>query len=189
MRNLLLLASLALIASALYAADRPADFRAVNWGMSVADVKKAEAAKLQEEKDGELIFETHIAGEPVVIHYRFDAGKLASAEYDFVQQYRETERYVEAFDVLQNQLEKKYGAPLANVQRCDDSFYADYPRRWGTGIVVGKLTRDANWKREKLLISHSIRALPGGIVGHAVEYQPARDIRSDLQSAEILGAL
>jgi len=185
MRNFLLTAVLALLSCALHASD----FRAVSWGMSAADVKKSETVRLQEEKENELIFETHIADEPVVVRYRFAAGKLVTAEYDFVQQYRETGKYVEAFDTLQNQLEKKYGLPFSNVQRCRDNFYADYPCRWGTGIVVGKLTRDASWRHERLLISHSIRALPGGIVGHIIGYQPAQNIKNNLQSAAILGAL
>lgn len=149
-----------------------ADFRNVSWGASLDNVKEAEGQKPMEWSDTELLFNSNLGKQPVNIRYSFVDGKLSTARYEFTQQYRESERYVFAYEVLQTQLIRKYGQPASERVICEDSFYMDYPRRWGTGIVVGKLTKESNWNTPKMTVRHWMRALPGGNVGHVVEYAP-----------------
>lgn len=166
-----------------------ADFRNVNFGASRATVKKAEVAKIEEENNTELVFKTTIASQPTFVRYYFSADKLIRAEYNFLKQYRESEKYVEAYDSLQSQLEQKYGAPLSKLQHCDDPFYVNVPRRWGTGIVVGKLSRESSWRVGQHLVCHTIRALPGGTVSHSVFYEPVKKNSNEFSASEIISAL
>lgn len=179
------LAALAFLGTA--AALPAADFRNLSWGMSRAEVKKHETAKLEDNKATEMVFSCNMNGQPVVLRYYFKADKLTHAEYTFAKQYRESEKYIQAYDDLQNQLVQKYGAPACQAQRCSDSFYADFPKRWGTGVVVGKLTREALWRDEARVVRHSLRALPGGAVGHVLSYEPAQKSVSEFST--ILSAL
>jgi len=166
-----------------------ADFRNVSWGMVPSAVKRAETAKLVEEHEGELVYNTSLGGVAVAVRYNFSSGRLARSRYEFVKQYRESEKYVEAYEALQAQLVKKYGEPVLREVRCDDTFYRDFPGRWGTGIVVGKLSEEAVWRVGAMDVRHEMRALPGGTVGHFVEYRPYVVPRGELQNAEVYGAL
>lgn len=167
-----------------------ADFRNATWGMTAEQVKKTEELKPKRADATEILYETHLGAQPVNIRYIFDRdGKLSNARYEFTQQYRESERYIFAYELLQNQLIRKYGAPAQEFMRCDDPFYADFPRRWGTGIVVGKLTKESGWNTSRLVVHHSIRALPGGQVGHVVEYSPVAAPTVELDSTLVYNAL
>ncbi len=166
-----------------------ADFRMLNWGMKLSEVKKAENTELMDEGEGELVYHTQMDQVDVVIRYNFDQGQLVRARYEFAKQYRESEKFMDAYEVLQGQLEKKYGAPLSNEVICGDDFYRGFPQRWGTGVVVGRLSRVAAWATPKLLVKHEMRALIGGRVGHFVEYRPYLQPQSELQSAAVYSAL
>lgn len=166
-----------------------ADFRSVNWGMSRQMVQKTETGKLLGEVEGDLIYQIKLGDQDVYIAYGFEDEKLVRARYEFSEHYRESQKYMEAFEALQAQLVRKYGQPLSTLVRCNDPFYMDNPSRWGTGVVVGKLSREANWRQPLVNIRHTMRALPGGLVGHAVEYSPAQKTANELESSAIFGAL
>lgn len=157
--------------------------------MTPEQVKKTEDLKPVKANSEEIFYETTLGAQPVNIRYNFVEGKLLNARYEFTQQYRQSERYVFAYDLLQAQLTRKYGTPAQEALRCDDPFYADFPRRWGTGIVVGKLSKEARWNAGRLAVHHWMRALPGGQVGHVVEYAPVVVPTLELDSALVYNAL
>jgi hypothetical protein len=166
-----------------------ADFRNATWGMTAAQVKKAETSHLEESSDDQLDFSAVLDSQPVLISYYFENGALVGGGYRFTQEHRETQKYIEDYQGLQEQLVKKYGAPASENRLCDDPFYSDYPRRWGTAVVVGKMTLSSSWNTPKLVLTHSMRVLPGGNVGHEVQYHPAAPARSSFGGKELLGAL
>ena len=167
-----------------------ADFRGLNWGADIKAVEKNEKTKPVEQYNAEIVYSIKLGEEPVNVFYRFDdKGKLISGGYQFSRQYRESEKYTLAYDALQDVLTKKYGKPANVVLNCDDDFYSSYPHRWGTGIVVGKLTRQSDWVKEKVVVTHRIASLPGGTVGHVVEYSQRKSSGGEYDNAAILGAL
>jgi len=58
------------------------DFRSLNWGMSIKDVKAKEKAPLINEEAGLLTYEIEIASVPLNVQYRFEEGKLYGLLFD-----------------------------------------------------------------------------------------------------------
>jgi hypothetical protein len=166
-----------------------ADFRGASWGMTVDQVKKTEKIHLDSEENSQLVYSTVISGQPTLVTYYFSNGSLSSASYRFTKDHRLTEEYVDDYKSLQSQLEKKYGAPTSNNRYCDDAFYSEYPERWGTAVVVGKMRFLSVWNGTRLTVTHGMRALPGGTVEHDVEYSPTIAPKNAFGSQELLGAL
>ena len=156
---------------------------------AVDAVKKAEKELLPVESSAdELLYKTNLGAFEVNIRYRFTDNRLTFARYEFTDLYRDTSVYNDIYNTLQSQLSRKYGPAADSTLNCKDDFYRLHPNRWGTGIVVGKLTRESSWNLPKSKLRHSIASLPGGRVAHWVEYMPATEI-SQTAATELLGSL
>jgi len=168
-----------LAVAAMAASIFAADFRNASWGMTPDQVKEVEEAELTKELPERLIFATEIAGLEMNISYIFKDEKLSSARYELTGKYRNAKDYNIAYNDMQKQLQKKYGDPITENLQCKDNFYTDYPHRWGTGIVVGKLRRTSSWQSEDVYVRHTIGAYPGGSVAHWIEYLPMMESKLD----------
>lgn len=169
------LLAVAAMAASIFAAD----FRNVSWGMTPDQVKNAEEAELTKELPERLIFATELAGLEINVSYIFKDEKLSTARYELTGKYRNSQDYNTAYNDLEKQLNKKYGEPITAQVQCKDNFYADYPHRWGTGIVVGKLRRISSWQAADSYVRHTIGAYPGGSVAHWIEYVPMMESQLD----------
>jgi len=166
-----------------------ADFRNAAWGMNPAQIKKLETAHLESENDFELVYSAEVDAQPLLIVYHFSNGVLSNAEYRFTTVHREPEKYVSDYEGLQLQLQNKYGPPASNEKFCDDEFYSAYPHRWGTAIAVGKMRLLSVWNTPALRLSHGMYLMPGGTVGHVVEYNPISPDKNGFGGKALLGVL
>lgn len=108
----------------------PVVFRGVKWGMSEAQVQRAERPDEPTYFDEELmIFSNEVNGQPVEIYYTFTEGRLSQAEYRFDWREVILEDQVASYVAYREQLIAEYGQPLDADYRVwtayDEEFAAD----------------------------------------------------------------
>ena len=128
------------------------DFRDVNWGMSLAQVKKIEKLKLLEDGKESLKYDYVLIGMKCNVLYNFKNDKLTKARYTIKQKHHDPALFNEDFIALRKHLRLMYGAPV-NVQDIwkNEQLKSD-KSKWGFAVSIGFLTRMVIWKTEKTKI-------------------------------------
>lgn len=128
------------------------DFRNVNWGMSLAQVKKIENLKLLEEGKESLKYDYTLIGMKCNVLYNFKNDKLTAARYIIRQKHHDPALFNEDFIALKKHLKLMCGAPV-NVQDIwkNEQFKSD-KSKWGFAVSIGFLTRMVIWKTGKTKI-------------------------------------
>ncbi|PMQ02047.1 MAG: hypothetical protein CBR30_03400 [Dictyoglomus sp. NZ13-RE01] len=88
------------------------DFRKVTWGMTKADVLKAEKKTPIFEDENDLIFEETLLNRNFSCLYVFQEDKLYSAGYILTDKYEDYSDYVDLYIELKDLLSEKYGKPI-----------------------------------------------------------------------------
>lgn len=90
----------------------PPDFRAVNWGMTPAQVQAQEAAPLQKAQTASLLYQTVLFEKyPAALEYQFQQGRLAGAKYFSLKKYQDFAACQRDFQSLRQQLLVQLGTP------------------------------------------------------------------------------
>ncbi len=134
-------AMLFLLTAAVIAAERKPDFRQASWGMTPAEVKKAEtrAEAVSGSPPGELWYRDSLIGAyPARVLYEFAQGKLVRGAYLLSGPRRPAD-----YDYLQNLLIAKYGPP-ADVSALNP--FGERETTWEAGATEISLLekRDGN---------------------------------------------
>ncbi|MCD8554123.1 hypothetical protein [Seleniivibrio sp.] len=143
MKSLLLFV---LMMSSLCVYAKEYDFRNVNWGMSKAEVKKSEKAKLYKESNELIVYSSKILGKNVIIMYIFTQNKLVRAKYGVTEEHSNKNRYIDDYDDLKGVLIKKYGKPITENEYWENDLFKDNYQNWGVAISVGHLSYFTNWE-------------------------------------------
>lgn len=95
------------------------DFRNAKWGDSQEDVKKyeLEITDFVHGTDSEAVFagETTVSGYSAVALFHFDNNKLYMGMYAFDLNYSNAGQYIPVYNVLKENLIKKYGEPTVDM--------------------------------------------------------------------------
>ncbi|QHW32835.1 copper amine oxidase N-terminal domain-containing protein [Paenibacillus rhizovicinus] len=115
-------------------------FRNVKWGMTVAQVKKAETAKLIGSGDGYYYYETKASGMDATLAYRFTNNKLTDAMYIFKVDHINSNAYISDYDSLKSALVGKYGSPDndQDIVYYGDLYKGDARNTLGTAVAIGQ---------------------------------------------------
>ncbi|MEA2103060.1 MAG: hypothetical protein U9P79_00230 [Candidatus Cloacimonadota bacterium] len=114
-----------------------ADFRNLNWGMSMMEVKNSEIAKLLDESDSSLSYQDIIAEMDCTIEYKFYKEQLIDATYLFENPHIDRNFYIRDFKKLKDILTQKYGnsnkqTNKVNVGEGDLVINLNYISDWST---------------------------------------------------------
>ena len=144
MKKILILACLAALAWA--SAARAGDFRNVEWGMSVEEVRAVETVPLEEEVPDVpeitcLFGETTVFGLDCELIYFFANGELKQARYFFFHETQNPNSLISHYEKLDRLLMEKYAFPLVR----EDFMEPDYTGDRGTGLVTGKGWMFSEW--------------------------------------------
>ena len=156
----LVLSAVVLLASLAFAkntADAP-DFRNVVWGMTQAEVIRAEtAATLDEQGDDYLWYkDVTIDGKKCALLYLFKSGRLNGAGYFFVHKHTNLNDFIDDFQSIKSLLTKKYGAPASDDVIWKNDLFKDDYQNWGSAIAMGHLVYRAAWETERTLLILSL---------------------------------
>jgi hypothetical protein len=145
------------------------DFRGLNWGASLAQVKKTEKAEFFSESADRLMYTGTIAGISVDIWYFFLNGRLVKAIYNSQESHVNKNDFISDFQSVKGLLQKKYGTPILDKKIWDGEYYKDKPSQWGSAIGAGQLKYTVQWETEHTSI---FSALLGDNfkIAHVVQY-------------------
>lgn len=122
--------------------------RNVRWGMTKAEVLKAEVIAPNREAPGELIYShVEVVGRDVGLVYEFNEdGLLSDALYYFYGQFEDKTKYILEHIALQELLSEKYGEPIVNEVFWKDETYKEDPLKWGEAVSLGHVVLMHQWE-------------------------------------------
>lgn len=132
------------------------DFRTVRWGMSPAEVKKLETAKLLSDSSGQLEYEAEFLGYTCKVLYYFISSKLQRAELLISQDHTDPAKYYKDFEDLVKFLNPLYGTPISNQKDWKNEMYSNDPTRYGFAISIGFLNCKTVWNSKRSQVSLNI---------------------------------
>jgi hypothetical protein len=132
------------------------DFRIVQWGMSVAEVKRSESAKLLIESQSQLEYEADFLGYTCKIIYYFIKSRLQRAELLISQEHTDPSRYYKDFENLIRYLNPIYGTTQSDTRDWKNDMYKNDRSRWGFAISIGFLTCKTVWNNKRSQVSLNI---------------------------------
>lgn len=136
-------------------ADSKYDFRAVQWGMSVAEVKSSEKTKPSLENKTGVYYRNQRAGvHPADLMYFFKEGKLIGASYTIGEEHSEKQLFIEDFLDVNSILIGKFGDPTRKNEKWINTLYKDDPSKHGLAISAGQLSYIWVWESERTRIGH-----------------------------------
>lgn len=151
-----------------------AEFRDVEWGMTMEQVKASETLTLVKQTENRLIYSLDLADFDTNLTYQFTNGILTSAEYRINEKRINTSLYVSDFGKIQSLLRKKYGEPTTYKFITDES---------GAVLSQGGLTIISLWTQPQTEIVH---ILTGSNLGtdHTIRYQSQKYRSTEKQAWE-----
>jgi len=141
---LILLALSVMIFTAPLFADEY-DFRKAKWGMSKEEVKHGESKEPISEGNNIFGYEDKVAGMECYIFYVFASNKLVRTRYYFIHKHSNRTDYINDYQSLQENLQKKYGQPIDDDRIWKNDLYKDDPSEWGMAVAIGHLIYQTQW--------------------------------------------
>lgn len=149
------------------------DFREADWGMSMAEVKKAEKAAEYHDGSAEmLVYKGKLLGRfPVAILYNFSDGKLSRGTYLIEEPHSNPQLYIDDYEQIKKSLVQKYGKPVTEKTVRNGDLWGD-PGEEGIAVTHGYLIYFTQWVIERTKISLTLKGDRGQIT-LGVSYQDA----------------
>lgn len=131
-----------------------ADFRNVNWGMTLQQVKMNEKLQLINSDNQLLEYEYTLIGMRCKVLYYFSSNSLTKAQYKLNRKHYDPSNFNKDYTALKQYLIRLYGDPNIDQDNWHNDQYKSDPTKWGFAVSIGFLTRTAVWKngRSKILL-------------------------------------
>ena len=137
-----------LLAFSSDALAQDADFRNVNWSMTVEEVKNAETAKLRQENAKALVYSTTLNNDNFYLVYHFGEEGLYHAFYQYNEKHTNKNSFLNAYDDLKTILQNKYGTPEVDKVDWLNDLHINNPENYGLAISTGHLEKRAQWSTD-----------------------------------------
>lgn len=170
MRKILFVLTTCIFAIAVSLPALGQDFRGVNWGMTMEEVKQNENLELIREEEKDLTYITSIGGIDCLLFYSFVDDQLYNAMYWMIEEHATKNRYLDDYQRLRKMLIQKYGTPIMDDEIWGRSLYKDEPDRKGFAISIGDLTMLAEWETENTEVSIMLWG-DNYEIKHAISYE------------------
>lgn len=128
------------------------DFRDVNWGMTLAQVKEIEKLKLLGEDKESLKYDFVLLGMKCYVIYHFKENKLVDARYKIERDHYDPASFNKDFIALRKYCRKTYGGPISVQDIWKNDQYKFDESKWGFAVSIGFLTRTVIWREEETKI-------------------------------------
>lgn len=122
------------------------------WGMSAAQLKKAETGKFIGEKNSTLFYSDTISGKSYYITYHFINDQLVRAYFILNEKHSNSNDYIDDYNSLRDSLTAKYGKPNTESQIWEDDLFKNDKSKWGVAVSAGHLSFMALWSTESTAI-------------------------------------
>ena len=129
------------------------DFRNVKWGMSEAEVRAQEQAKLVHEKENIVGYEEKIADLDCYVAYIFTLDKLVRAKYIIQETHTNANDHILDYSALKRLLSIKYGRPTRDETVWRNDLYKDDSDQYGFAVSMGHLLYYSIWKTSETEIT------------------------------------
>lgn len=148
-------------------------FAGVPWGSSRERVIAAMGKQPRYSDDRGVVFDDHIAGMPVRATFLFSNNQLTRGTYLFTAKHDYENRYLEAFNDIEEILKRKYGEPAISDTTWHNNMFKYVYKDYGLAISLGQMSMLAGWKIGCVKFTHTISG-GNGQIRHGIEYYHLR---------------
>jgi hypothetical protein len=150
-------------------------FRGIQWGLTEADVRKAEAGEIASAQVNNiglkvLAFKGKIGNLECLVGYYFAENKLVEGRYIFVNEHSNPTLFIDDYHEIDSSIQEKYGTPSEKDTIWRDELYKSKPAEWGMAVQVGHLAFQTMWNLKDCSIIHLLKG-DNFAANHAVDYQ------------------
>lgn len=121
------------------------NYRETYWGMTQKEVKATEKLNPIYESGSSLVYEYQVEGIKASIWYYFNNNKLWSVIIRIEEHYSDYTKYIDDFNMLKDNLAKKYGQANSYSETWKDEKYKHKPELYGKALMEGDLSYSASW--------------------------------------------
>jgi len=125
------------------------DFRKTNWGMTKAQVLASETSEITpEENNNSLSYKGTVNDLDCFIVYVFAFDTLIRAQYNIIEERKNSNQYIRDYEGLKKILTEKYGQPEKDRVTWLNDMYQDNVNDWGLAVSIGQLAYFSEWLTE-----------------------------------------
>lgn len=135
------------------------DIRQLKWGMTMAEVKKAETLKLELDLGSKLKYTAQLGGQNYELLYEFKESKLYKATYTSKENYPDKNGYITDFKNLKKLLSQKYGMPVSDEEKWTNEKYKSNTADHGKAVSEGHIKYSSSWKTDRSSIVVSLSGM------------------------------
>ncbi|WP_424464160.1 sigma-70 family RNA polymerase sigma factor [Pseudoclavibacter helvolus] len=132
-------------------------FRRTRWGANRDEIASSEDGKPKKGPDGSLTYKGRIAHLETKIRYELLNDALMRAEYEIIEEFSSTNKYLSEFSWFKDLLTKKYGAPIEDEITWIDESSKDEPNEWGDAVARGDLELRAVWHSPETRVTAALK--------------------------------
>lgn len=130
--------------------------RKTYWGMNYLDVLNSETIVLDQSNENMLFGTTTLNGLEALIAFDFINNELYDVRYIFINEHAIKSSFINDYETLRTNLNKKYGKESENHRFFTDDLYEDIPSEWEMALGRGTLSYFSIWKTTDTEISLSL---------------------------------
>jgi hypothetical protein len=126
----------------------PRNFEEMHWGLSKKEIVELEGkpADQRKVKDLEVMrYQQKIINLDCAIDYFFAANKLSRTRFCFTADYPDKNDYLQDYQKIKTALVRKFGRPLEESMKWQDTSYKDDFNSWGEAVSLGQLELSSRW--------------------------------------------
>ena len=161
MKKICLVLSLTLLLTVGVLAE---DFRNINWGMSVGEVKGIEETVALDESESGLLYNATIDNKNFKLVYHFKENKLYKATYVYSENVLNNVQYYLDYKIFQDMLTEKYGEPTYKKEMWLRDLYKGDIQYYGTAVRLGHVVFQTDWENESTQIQMNLIGTKSGIM-------------------------
>lgn len=129
------------------------DFRAADWGMSRAEVRRSEGPA-PDLNDGPLLaFPVTVAGQPCRVVYLFQADRLCMGFYQWSNTHDDLDLYFQDADALRDGLAARWQDPQIEKWNWEDPMFAEDPALRSEALGLGLVRYELGWMTDRSIVA------------------------------------
>ena len=160
------------------------NFRAMNWGDSVSDLKSQYPdAEWRTDSDSDIkayLADDYVGGLKVEVAYIFVAEKLKAGAYEFKEKHSSNNLYHQDFLTVSEILNKKY--EMERKEEWNKTAWKNNPDYIGYALAMGDVEITETYENEDTYIVHSISSDGFGGIQHVLAYAEINYIKEQRSS-------
>lgn len=133
------------------------DFRGTKWGMSMAEVRKAEPYPPRAETDDSLTFKGKYKNIVTLINYKFKDDKLFRAGIIYSAKFDSPSLYVDNYERIKKDITAAYGKPVLDGEKQTNPEAVIAPDKKAEAVCNGDLMYASQWNLPRSMVILTVR--------------------------------